>query len=64
MQEAIEDWKRALPTPIANILLTAPSYAASGIPEKVDMETLQAMHNQLTKLFVDIPERYTQGEAK
>jgi hypothetical protein len=64
MQEAIEDWKRALPAPIASILLTSPSVCATSNPVQVDMETLQAMHKQLTEVFVNIPERFTQGNTK
>jgi hypothetical protein len=64
MQEAIGDWKRALPAPIANILLTSPSDCAKSNQVLVDMDTLQAMHKQLTELFVDIPERFTHGNSK
>jgi hypothetical protein len=28
------------------------------------MDTFQVMHKQLTELFVDIPERFTQGNTK
>lgn len=61
MQEAIEVWKRGLPDSIASILLSSPLDSATGNPEHVDMGTLQAMHKQLTELFVDIPERFIQG---